>query len=86
MLDPGAAISGCKAERQENNSSAHMTESNQIMYLGGTGFALRIFLEMEAGPLDEKYATVGAGLYCDTTVVGRIVATGFLGSYKICQN
>lgn len=50
-----------------------------------TGFALRIFLEREEGPLDEKYAIVGAGLYCDTTVLGRIVATGFLGKYKIYQ-
>lgn len=30
------------------------------------------------GPLDEKYATVGAGLYFVTVSVGKIVATGFL--------
>jgi hypothetical protein len=31
-----------------------------------------------AGPLDEKYATTGAGLYLGTSTVGRIVALGFL--------
>jgi hypothetical protein len=30
------------------------------------------------GPLDEKDATIGAGLYLETSVVGRIVAVGFL--------
>jgi hypothetical protein len=30
------------------------------------------------GPLDEKYAIVGAGLYLVTVSVGKIVATGFL--------
>ena len=47
-------------------------------------FSLRIFLEMEEGPLDEKYAKK-VGLYCGTTLVGTIVATGFLGGFKICQ-
>jgi hypothetical protein len=28
-----------------------------------TGFSLRIFLEIEEGPLDEKYATKGAGFW-----------------------
>ncbi|KAF9686691.1 hypothetical protein SADUNF_Sadunf02G0015600 [Salix dunnii] len=70
MSTPGAAISGCKARRQENNLFTHIP---------------RIFFEREEGPLDEKYAIVGAGLYCDTTVLGRIVATGFLGNYKIYQ-
>jgi hypothetical protein len=30
------------------------------------------------GPLEEKYATVGAGLYRGTSRVGRMVAVGFL--------
>uniref|UniRef100_A0A6N2K354 Uncharacterized protein n=1 Tax=Salix viminalis TaxID=40686 RepID=A0A6N2K354_SALVM len=77
MSTPGAAISGCRARRKRTFYSH--------IYPGRTGFAFRIFLEREEGPLDEKYATVGAGLYCDTTVLGRIVATGFLGNYKIYQ-
>lgn len=31
-----------------------------------------------AGPLDEKKATVGAGLYFGTSTAGRIVAVGYL--------
>lgn len=30
------------------------------------------------GPLDEKYATTGAGLCLGMVTVGRIVAVGFL--------
>jgi len=30
------------------------------------------------GPLDEKDATIGEGLYLATSAVGRIVAVGFL--------
>ena len=39
---------------------------------------MRIFFGMVEGPLDEKYAMVGAGLYFVGDVVGKIVATGFL--------
>lgn len=39
---------------------------------------LRMFSVSSAGPLDEKYATAGAGLYLGTLTVGRIVAVGFL--------
>lgn len=38
----------------------------------------RIFSVSREGPLDEKYATTGAGLYLGTSTVGRIVAVGFL--------
>lgn len=51
-----------------------------------------------AGPLDEKYATTGAGLRLRTSTVGRIVAIGFLfyglrkvstrqsqGKYNLCS-
>lgn len=34
------------------------------------------------GPLDEKYATTGAGLYFGTSTVDRIVAVGFLYKSK----
>lgn len=37
-----------------------------------------MFSVSSAGPLDEKYATAGAGLYLGTSTVGRIVAVGFL--------
>lgn len=30
------------------------------------------------GPLDENDATIGAGLYLGISIVGRIVAVGFL--------
>ena len=39
---------------------------------------LRILLESDEGPLDEKFGTRGAGLESRTVVVGRIVATGLL--------
>ena len=39
---------------------------------------LRMFSVSSAGPLDEKNATAGAGLYLGTSTVGRIVAVGFL--------
>ncbi|KAB5557711.1 hypothetical protein DKX38_008620 [Salix brachista] len=59
----------CKERRQQDNLFTHI---------------LRIFLEMEEGPLDERYAKK-VGLYCGTTLVGRIFSTGFLGSFEICQ-
>lgn len=37
-----------------------------------------MFSVSSPGPLDEKYATTGAGLYPGTSTVGRIVAVGFL--------
>ncbi|KAM1023896.1 hypothetical protein ACFX2I_037114 [Malus domestica] len=39
---------------------------------------LRMFLVPDAGPLAEKYTTVGAGLYFVIVTVGWTVATGFL--------
>lgn len=39
---------------------------------------MRIFFGMVEGPLDEKYAIVGAGLYFVGVFVAKIVATGFL--------
>ena len=39
---------------------------------------LRIFSVSCAGPLDEKYAMTGAGLFLKTSAVGRIEAVGFL--------
>lgn len=37
-----------------------------------------MFLGMVEGPLDEKYAMIGAGVYFVGDVVRKIVATGFL--------
>ncbi|KAJ6773506.1 hypothetical protein OIU79_017052 [Salix purpurea] len=59
-------------------------QSNNVLRRKKLCFSLRIFLEMEEGPLDEKYANK-VGLYCGTTLVGRIFSTGFLGSFEICQ-
>jgi len=39
---------------------------------------LRMFSVRLEGPLDEKDATTGEGLYLTTSAVGRIVAVGFL--------
>ena len=39
---------------------------------------LRMFSVRLEGPLDEKEATIGEGLYLLTSVVERIVAVGFL--------
>ena len=39
---------------------------------------LRMFSVRLEGPLDEKDATIGEGLDLATSVVGRIVAVGFL--------
>ena len=39
---------------------------------------LRTFSVRLEGPLDEKDATIGEGLDLATSVVGRIVAVGFL--------
>lgn len=44
-----------------------------------------MFGEMYEGPLDEKYATAGAGLYSVTVAVGKIVATGFLHKHQKIQ-
>jgi cellulose synthase/poly-beta-1,6-N-acetylglucosamine synthase-like glycosyltransferase len=41
-------------------------------------FTLMRFLVCPDGPLEEKYATMGAGLYFVTVTVGKMVATGFL--------
>ncbi len=38
----------------------------------------RMFSVSCEGPLDENTATTGAGLYLGTSIVGRIVALGFL--------
>ena len=43
---------------------------------------LRILLESDEGPLDEKFGTRGAGLESRTVVVARIVATGLLYMHK----
>jgi hypothetical protein len=40
-----------------------------------------MFIVSYDGPLAEKYATAGAGLYSVTATVGRIVATGFLQKF-----
>lgn len=37
-----------------------------------------MFLGMVEGPLDEKYAMIGAGVYFVGDVLRKIVATGFL--------
>lgn len=39
---------------------------------------LRIFSVSCPGPLEEKYATTGAGLHSGTSTAGKIVAVGFL--------
>ncbi|KAF2297961.1 hypothetical protein GH714_006773 [Hevea brasiliensis] len=90
MSTPGAAISGCKARK--NRATIYLCLS--LWYLqrnyrpeckrivGIRDFALRMFLVMEEGPLAEKYATAGAGLYFVTAVVGKIVATGFLWKFS----
>ena len=39
---------------------------------------LRIFFESAEGPLLEKIATIGAGLYLIIVAVGRIVPIGLL--------
>jgi len=39
---------------------------------------LRTFSVRLEGPLDEKDATIGEGFNLETSVVGRIVAVGFL--------
>lgn len=43
-----------------------------------TNNTLRTFSVSVPGPRDEKYATIGAGLDLDTSIVGRIDAVGFL--------
>lgn len=40
-----------------------------------------MFLVRGEGPLAEKYAIAGAGLYFVTETVGNIVATGFLHKF-----
>jgi hypothetical protein len=45
---------------------------------GAMTSGLRMFSVRLEGPLDEKEATIGAGRYLGTSIVGRIVAVGFL--------
>ncbi|KAM2149797.1 hypothetical protein ACFX1R_044455 [Malus domestica] len=75
MFTPGAAISGCKQA-----TLGKWVLSWEIRNRRGEAslLALRMFLVPDAGPLAEKYTTVGAGLYFVTVTVGWTVATGFL--------
>jgi hypothetical protein len=80
MFTPGAVMSGCEFSNATNRFSHRLAHSPPLHHarVGQriVSSTLRMFGEMELGPLEEKYAIAGAGVLPTTVLLAEMCTVG----------